>query len=65
MSTAPGWAGGHTIPNGADYGPLCAGYLRWAAVVLVQTGGDMGTMEAEDGTEGKLLHGGACIQGRD
>ena len=43
-----GW--GHTIPNGAEYGPLCA-ETEMGGVVLVQTGGDMGSMQAEDGTE--------------
>ena len=43
-----GW--GHTIPNGAEYGPLCA-ETEMGGVVLVQTGGDMGSMKAEDGTE--------------
>ena len=43
-----GW--GHTIPNGAEYGPLCA-ETEMGGVVLVQTGGDMGSMQAEDGME--------------
>ena len=43
-----GW--GHTIPNGPDYEPLCQD-TRMGGVVLVQTGGDMGSMKAEDGKE--------------
>ena len=41
-----GW--GHTIPNGPDYEPL-APDTGMGGVVLVQTGGDMGSMEAKDG----------------
>lgn len=43
-----GW--GHTIPNGAGYEPVCAD-SKMGGVVLVQTGGDMGSMKAEDGNE--------------
>lgn len=43
-----GW--GHTIPNGAGYEPICAD-SKMGGVVLVQTGGDMGSMKAEDGNE--------------
>lgn len=45
-STWLGW--GHTIPNGADYEPIC-GDSAMGGVVLVQPGGDMGSMEAGDG----------------
>ncbi|MFR3751255.1 MAG: suppressor of fused domain protein [Enterocloster sp.] len=45
-STWLGW--GHTIPNGPDYEPL-APDTGMGGVVLVQTGGDMGSMEAKDG----------------
>lgn len=43
------WLGyGHTIPNGPDYEPLCAD-TAMSGVVLVQTDGDLGSMETEDG----------------
>ncbi len=42
-----GW--GHTIPNGPNYSPLCEG-TEMGGVVLVQLGGDMEAMEAEDGS---------------
>lgn len=45
------WLGsGHTIPNGAEYEPL-AENTKLGGVVLTQSGGDIGTATAEDGTE--------------
>lgn len=42
--------GGHTIPNGPEYSPLCEG-TEMGGIVLVQSGGDIGTMKTEEGEE--------------
>lgn len=45
------WLGtGHTIPNGPQYAPLCED-TGMGGVILTQSGGEIGTVKAEDGTE--------------
>ncbi len=46
--------GGHTMPNGPDYEPFCAG-TEMGGVVLTQFGEDLGGFTAEDGTPVNLL----------
>ena len=49
------WLGpGHTIPNGPDYSPLGPG-VGFGGVVLSWGGGDLGTVETEDGHTIRIL----------